>query len=82
MTDETPTVETPPKKGHAWVRLFVDWGGPTCFLLTYFAVFLGIIPTSDHGGTLAGECVSLATVRPWADLSPPAPPPPPAPAPP
>jgi intracellular septation protein len=69
MTDETPQLDTPPRKGHAWVRLFVDWGGPTCFLLTYFAVFLGVIPSTDHRqaimtGTwalLAGSVVALAT---------------------
>lgn len=53
-------VEVNPKpKGPSTIRLFVDWGGPACFLVVYFLVKSGILPLAPPDKAIMPATVAI-----------------------
>jgi intracellular septation protein len=56
---EAMTDETSKPKGHATVRLFVDWCGPACFLAVYFLVKIGVLPLAPPEKAIMPATVAI-----------------------
>ncbi len=51
--------EQPKPKGPSRIRLFVDWGGPACFLVVYFLVKTGVLPLAPPDKAIMPATVAI-----------------------
>ena len=51
--------EQPGPRGPSRIRLFVDWGGPACFLVVYFLVKSGVLPLAPPDKAIMPATVAI-----------------------